>query len=450
MMIEQDDSGWNRILSVSQLNEQIRDLLAERYPYVKLRGEISKLSAPSSGHLYFSLIDEFSTIRAVVWRSTKARMTFQPRQGDAVVATGRIDAYPPRGEYQFIVEAIQPEGAGGERERLLALHAKLEAEGLFDESRKQPLPYLPETIGVVTSQSGAAIHDIIQVLETRFAGFHLILAPALVQGVGAPESIAAALTRLDASGLCDVIICGRGGGSAEDLACFNSERVVRAIAACRTPIVSAVGHEVDVTLADMAADLRAATPSAAAERVMPEKRELRARIDGLLALLQKAASDRIRRQRQLTAALAQRLQHPKRRIDLARMRADEMNERLADAFNRLRAQRQTRVEQSVKRLNAWAGGPTLARASRQLNQSQRQLGQAVVRDLQNKRAKLAALEARLHALSPLAVLERGYAIARNAQGEILRSTEHLNRDETIAVTLAQGSVEATVTRIKRK
>ncbi|MBF0126979.1 MAG: exodeoxyribonuclease VII large subunit, partial [Magnetococcales bacterium] len=259
-------------LTVTQLNEGIREILEEGFPYLQVRGEITDWKIHPSGHIYFSLMDTQSRIRAVVWRGNRARIATLPKAGDAVLVTGRIAVYTPRGEYQLIVEGLRLDGAGGEREKMRLLHARLSAEGVFDQARKRPIPFLPAAIGVVTSASGAALHDISRTLERRFPSCHLILAHARVQGEGAPEEIVLALERLIVDGRAEVIICGRGGGSVEDLAAFNSELLLRAIAASPVPVISAVGHEVDLTLADLVADWRAATPSAAAERVLPEYR----------------------------------------------------------------------------------------------------------------------------------------------------------------------------------
>ncbi|MBF0340630.1 MAG: exodeoxyribonuclease VII large subunit, partial [Magnetococcales bacterium] len=293
--------GLAPCLTVSQLNEEIRYLLEEGYPYLQVRGEITDWKMAPSGHIYFSLMDAQARIRAVIWKATRFRITALPRSGDAVIVTGRISVYPPRGEYQLVVEGLRPDGAGGEREKLLLLHARLAAEGLFEPGRKRPLPLLPRAVGVVTSASGAAIHDITRTLDRRFPGYHLILVHARVQGEGAPEEIVRALRRLAEDGRAEVILCGRGGGSAEDLAAFNSEIVVRAIAASPMPVISAVGHEIDTTLADLVADARASTPSAAAEMILPEADMLLARLNNCASRLQTAMNHRARsRQERLT------------------------------------------------------------------------------------------------------------------------------------------------------
>ncbi len=441
---------WEQWLSVTQLNERIRDALESGFPFVRVRGEVSDLRSPASGHLYFSLIDGESRIRAVIWRGNKHRLRLTPRSGQAVLATGRVAVYPPRGEYQVIVEGLRADGAGGERERFLRLFRKLESEGLFREENKKKPPFLPGVIGVVTSASGAAIHDITRVLDSRFPNYRLLLAPARVQGVGAPEEIAAALERLVDDGRARVIICGRGGGSADDLAAFNSEIVCRAIAACPIPVVSAVGHEVDLTLADLAADLRAPTPSAAAERVMPEKKTLTAAVDSLGDRLLQAFRGQIRQRRQRLQSLASRLRHPRRTIDTARFRCEELTQRLITVTGQLPERGRNRLDVLQRRLAVLATGRYWLLQRSRIDRSRVSVEREIRHRLGQRRQRLEALVARLHGVSPLAVLERGYALARDEQGRILRETKGLRPGQNIEVTLARGGLEAEIIRLKER
>ena len=413
--------------SVTQLNEQIRDLLEETFPFARVQGEISDLSQPPSGHLYFTLIDKQSRIRAVVWRSTRQRFRFMPRAGDAVRITGRIAVYPPRGEYQLVVEAMQPGGAGNEREQFLRLHAQLKAEGLFEASRKKSLPFLPEVIGVVTSASGAAIHDIIQILDHRFPGYQLLLAHAQVQGEGAVVEIITALQSLIEDGRSQVIICGRGGGSAEDLAAFNSEHLVRAIAASPIPIVSAVGHEVDLTLADLVADARAPTPSAAAERVMPEKKGLIAILERLKQRLTQAMLVNLKSQRHLVHSLEQRLLHPRRKIEFFKIRCDELTQRLLF------------VERQILRHHR-----------HRLVDRENRLARAIRFHISQHHNRHNNLQGRLANVSPLAILQRGYAIVYDQHGAVSRGTHALHLGEKLRVRLADGEVLAKIIQLNEK
>lgn len=442
---------WGQWLSVTKLNEQIRDLLEDALPFVRVRGEISDLRQPSSGHLYFTLVDEKSRIRAVIWRGNRQRIRMLPRSGDAVQATGRIAVYPPRGEYQLIIEGMQSGGGGSERERLLQLFARLKAEGLFAAERKKTLPFLPEVIGVVTSASGAAIHDIQRGLERRFPGYcTLVVEPARVQGEGAAAEIVAALKRLIEDGRSQVIICGRGGGSAEDLSAFNSEAVVRAIAASPVPVVSAVGHEVDWTLADWVADVRASTPTAAAERVMPEKKVLLANLEGLRRRLFQAALQVVQQKRHVVKQMQHRLIHPQRKIEFFRMRCDELTQRLLSVEHRLFLRRRQRLLDLTDRLSGWAKGSSMAVLRARLEHAREGLGRAVWHHLAHHRGRYKRFDAQLYSVSPLAVLKRGYAIIYDQHGMTPRDSAALHVGEKLRVVLAQGEVEAVITRLEEK
>ncbi|MBF0401570.1 MAG: exodeoxyribonuclease VII large subunit [Magnetococcales bacterium] len=435
---------WDEWQSVTQLNERIRTLLEDALPFVRVRGEISDLHQPPSGHLYFTLVDAQSRIRAVVWRGTRQRLRMVPRGGESVLVTGRIAAYSPRGEYQLVVEGMQSGGAGTERERLLQLFARLQAEGLLAEARKRPLPFLPDMIGVVTSASGAAIHDIMRVLDNRFPGYQLLLAHARVQGEGAVEEIVAALQGLIADGRVQVIICGRGGGSAEDLAAFNSEAVARAIAASPIPIVSAVGHEVDLTLADLVADVRAPTPSAAAERVMPEKRELLARVAQLRQRLLRAALARVAQQRSMVQLRQQRLLHPRRRLEFFRVRCDDLFQRILAAEQHHRLRRRQRVWDVRNRLSVWGGRGVMGLFRTRLAHLDDRLSRGVQQGLRRHRQQVVAVERRLQGVSPLAVLQRGYAIVYDQQGRVPRIADTVAAGEQLRIVLAQGELVAVV------
>ncbi|MBF0270510.1 MAG: exodeoxyribonuclease VII large subunit [Magnetococcales bacterium] len=441
-------TGFATCLTVSQLNEEIRDLLEEEYPYLQVRGEIADWKIAPSGHVYFSLVDAQSRIRAVIWKTTRMRIPTLPRSGDAVVTTGRISVYTPRGEYQWVVEGLRPDGAGGEREKLLALHAKLTAEGVFEVSRKRPLPFLPRAVGVVTSASGAAIHDITRTLDRRFPAYHLILAHARVQGEGAPEEIVQALQRLAADDRAEVILCGRGGGSAEDLAAFNAEIVVRAIAHCPIPVISAVGHEIDVTLADLAADARASTPSAAAEMAMPEMAMLATRLNGLQTRLLAVVIARIQTRQERLASLRARLVHPRRRIEQARLRCDELQQRLLLALHRLIARRRQTTEHLAARLAGWGNGKPLMLRGTRLHHLETRLISQTRQGLKHHQDRLRLLNARLTAISPLHVLTRGYALVQDEHGTIARDATLFPPGTTLRVTLASGTLTVQVTGVK--
>ncbi|MEO5341346.1 MAG: exodeoxyribonuclease VII large subunit [Magnetococcus sp. MYC-9] len=438
--------AWEEWLTVTQLNEEIRDLLEGALPFVRVRGEISDLHQPASGHLYFTLVDEQARVRAVVWRSSRQRMRLTPRTGDAVLVTGRVAVYPPRGEYQLVVEGMQAAGAGTERERFLHLFNRLKREGLFAEERKRPLPLLPDVIGVVTSASGAALQDIIRVLDLRFPGYQLLLAHARVQGEGASGEIVAALQGLFADGRAQVIICGRGGGAAEDLAAFNSEEVVRAIAASPVPVISAVGHEVDLTLADLVADLRASTPSAAAERVMPEKSVLQERLLRLRQRLQRGMRALLERQR--ARLRQQRMLHPRRRLEYLRVRSDELLQRMVSGAHYGLRRRSQRLEALHGRLAVWAEGAFLDLLRARLLHAHRRLQQAALHHLERRRQRLARADVRLRGVSPLAILQRGYAVVHDQRGVLLRGVDGVQVGEAVQIRLAQGAMVAVIHQLK--
>lgn len=393
-----------RIWTVSQLTDHIRYLLEDHAPLqdLWLAGEISNLSRSSAGHLYFTLKDSGAALSCVMWRSAAAFLAWQPQQGDAAVAHGHISVYPARGTYQLYIDQLQPAGRGDLHARFEALRERLKAEGLFEAARKRPCPPFPSVVGVVTSPQAAALRDVLHVLRRRYPLVQVLLAPTLVQGDQAPRQIMAALRALDARDDVDVILLVRGGGSLEELWAFNDEGVARAIAASRHPVVSGVGHETDLTIADFVADLRAPTPSAAAEMVVPDQVDLRQRIAGRAARLRTDLKQRLgqagRGLEQQQRAL-ERLS-PQGRIDTARQRVDDL-----------------------------------------LRRAERTLGHR----LALHRTALGGAQARLLALSPLATLERGYAIVRQRDtGAIVRSVAQVQAGDELAIQVQDGEFDAAV------
>lgn len=414
-----------RALSVSQLNEYVRRTLASD-PMLKglrLRGEISNFKRHSAGHLYFSLKDEEARIACVMFRSAAAGMRVQPRDGMRVVLTGSASLYVAAGQYQFYVDGMRDDGVGALFIEFERLKEMLQREGLFDAGLKKPLPLLPKGVGIVTSASGAVVHDIEQVAKRRHPGVPLVLRPTLVQGEGAAEDIARAVAELDANEAVDVIIVGRGGGSLEELWAFNEEVVVRAIFESRTPVVSAVGHETDFTLADFAADIRAATPSAAAEIVVPRRDELTALLDGHLLRMRRAQVQRV-------ALLSHRL-HGLR----ARLYAHLPNRRIAQQRSRLSA---------LPALMAARTQSAVLRRRQRLDTAGAQMTKRLEAALLARRWKLAGLLGRLDALAPQRVLERGYAVA-TLGGHVLSRAGDAHVGDLIHITLREGALGATVT-----
>jgi exodeoxyribonuclease VII large subunit len=439
------------VLTVTLLNTLIKELLEAGFAQVWVEGEISNLRAPLSGHRYFTLKDDASQIRAVVFRSAFPRRgggAFELEDGMTVVCRGRLSVYQPRGEYQLIVEAVEPKGVGALQKAFEQLKARLAAEGLFAAAAKRPLPFLPGRIGVVTSPTGAVIRDILTVTARRCPGVDVLIAPARVQGAGAAAELVAALRCLEAAGGVDVVILARGGGSLEDLAPFNDEGLARAIRACRIPVISAVGHETDFTIADFAADVRAATPSAAAEMAVPVRRELAAAVARLnlqLAAGMQRVADGLRER---VAGAQGRLAAPGRRIADLRLSIDDRCERLhAAGLSCLGGRRQSLNHAAA--LLARCSPRAAARQHRhRLRLAEQGLAAAWKRGASRLRERLAADAALLDTLSPLSVLRRGYSIARSlATGVILRRSAETAAGEGVTVRLGEGGFHARVTEV---
>lgn len=441
-----------RILSVGELARALKDTLSEAFPAVWVKGEISGFKHYESGHMYFSLKDATpALVQAVMWRGSVAKLGFTPKDGAEVEAFGEIDFYGPNGKCQLIVRAMRPAGVGALLLQLEELKRRLAAEGLFDAARKRPLPKYPARIGLVTSPVGAAVRDMIKVLRGRWPGIGIVLAPVKVQGQGAAQEIAAAIERFNRHGGVDLLIVGRGGGSLEDLWAFNEEPVVRAIAASKLPVVSAVGHEVDTTLADLAADVRAATPSNAAELAVRDAAELRrhvaAQADRALRDLRRAVRDRrarlqgllekygFRRVRDVFGNMQQRVDGARERIEAA-VRARAAGARLrAEALVRAWALRD--FPSRVADLRGTAGG------------LRRRLQGATVEGVHRERRRADALLAQLRALSPRRVLERGYTLARGADGRLLRGPEALAAGDVVTIEFARGEADAVVRAVRK-
>jgi len=437
-----------RIFTVSELTLLVRDRLEERFPDVWVEGEISNLRTPSSGHLYFTLKDQQSQLRAVLFKAGAQRLRFALREGLQVIVRGRLTVYEPRGEYQVVLDYVEPKGIGALQIALEQLKEKLALEGLFDQSRKRPLPFLPRRVGLVTSLSGAAIRDILAVLTRRCPSMGLLIAPVPVQGETAAPLIAGAIRALSASGKVDVMIVGRGGGSLEDLWCFNEEVVVRAIAGSAVPVVSAVGHEIDYTLADLAADYRAPTPSAAAEAVVPVLDDLVEAILSLKGRLAQAMS------RQLSV-VRQELQDFDRSAPFLKLlsqrdaqRLDDFTERLkvslGDMISRLRRQgvasrHELQTSSPLSRVrNALVLVPQLLKRAEQ----------RMLAVLAFRRQAVRSFAAVLDDLSPLAILGRGYSIVQTVPaGLVVRRARDVSVGDELRARLAEGQLLASVHHI---
>ncbi|WP_374392916.1 exodeoxyribonuclease VII large subunit [Aeromonas media] len=446
---ESSQSRQQQIFTVTRLNSAVRMILEQDLGLVWLTGELSNLAMPSSGHWYFSLKDISAQVRCAMFKGNNRRVPFRPQDGMQVLVQARVSLYEPRGDYQLIIESMQPAGDGMLALRFEELKRRLGAEGLFDEGRKRPLPREPRAVGLVTSATGAALHDMLTVLGRRAPDLPVFIYPTQVQGSAAIGQIVAAITLANRRAEVDVLIVGRGGGSLEDLWCFNEEAVARAIAHSTIPVVSAVGHEVDVTISDFAADLRAPTPSAAAELVAPDRSARAQRLVHLKQRLVQAISRRQTAARHGFALLQKRLDHqdPKRRLEQQSQRLDELSGRLQQLLNLRLHQGERRLANLELRLQARSPEKLLAAGKRR-----HQLAQERLHTLMNKRQDLAAhrlamLSARLDGISPLATLGRGYSITRTPSGEVISRAAQVSPGQQLVTTLAEGSLRVRVEEV---
>lgn len=432
--------------SVSELADILRGLLEDSLPSVWVSGEISNFSRPASGHWYFTLKDDRAQLRCAMFKNTNYYVRPQPKDGDAVLVRAKVGIYPARGELQMIVEHLEAAGTGALLRAFEQLKARLAAEGLFDAALKRPLPKLPRRIGVITSGTGAALQDILNALRRRWPLAEVLLYPVPVQGREAPPAIVRALRELPERAPVDVVLLARGGGSLEDLWAFNDEAVARAIRACPVPVVSGVGHEIDFTIADFAADVRAATPTAAAELVTPDIAERYARVDTLDIGLIGLVNRRLQQSRERLAQLAGRLQtlHPGRRLQERAQRLDELDERLRHAMAARLATAGDRLKRSSQRFEAAAPLARITLRQSQLSGLADRLVRAGSNALAERRARLRQAAALLNSLNPSAVLERGYALATGADGRILRDGAEVASGERVSVRLARGGFAAEV------
>ncbi|MCP4714051.1 MAG: exodeoxyribonuclease VII large subunit, partial [Deltaproteobacteria bacterium] len=391
------------IFTVSELNRHIRESIEPIYPDIWIEGEISNFRLPSSGHSYFTLKDKQSQLRTVMFKFRNRSLKFKPEDGLKVICRGRISVYEPRGEYQLVAEIMEPRGIGELQLAFEQLKKKLAAEGLFDPVRKKPLPFLPKRIVVITSPTGAAVRDIIQIATRRYPNLEILVLPVKVQGDEAPDEIVAALAAADRLRLGEVIILGRGGGSLEDLWAFNAEKVARAIAACTIPIVSAVGHEIDITIADFTADLRAPTPSAAAELVVKEKAELTGQVNQTTARLQLTFTQAIARRRDAVISSNQRLRSPLKKITDHQQHIDELNERMGRILPAALRFKQAAHKSALGMLRSNAPDRTIRRRRADVNYLKQQLSGRLQSLTGTKKMALQRLAGQLHALSPLQV-----------------------------------------------
>ncbi|MFD3299923.1 exodeoxyribonuclease VII large subunit [Aquipseudomonas alcaligenes] len=430
-------------LSVSQLNNRARLLLEDVFAQVWVEGEISNLAKPASGHLYFTLKDSQAQVRCALFRQSAARVRQALRDGLAVRVRGKVSLFEGRGDYQLILDTVEPAGDGALRLAFEALKEKLSAEGLFASERKRALPAHPQRIGIVSSPTGAVIRDIISVFRRRAPQVALTLIPTAVQGREATAQIVRALQLADRAGF-DAIILARGGGSLEDLWCFNEEAVARAVADCVTPIVSAVGHETDVSISDFVADVRAPTPSAAAELLAPDSSDLQRRLDSLNRRLALSLRTRLSREQLRLDGLARRLRHPGERLRQQAQRLDDLDMRLRRAFAQQSTSRQERLARLDGRLHAQHPGRALTLLRQRLDSLGERLPRAIELQLRQQRRQLENLAQTLHIVSPLATLGRGYSILLDERGQAVRSAAQTRHGQRLKARLGEGELDVRV------
>ncbi|WP_392586818.1 exodeoxyribonuclease VII large subunit [Serratia ureilytica] len=437
------------IFTVSRLNQTVRQLLEMEMGQIWLSAEISNLSQPASGHWYFTLKDDRAQVRCAMFRNSNRRVTFRPQNGQQVLVRASITLYEPRGDYQLIAESMQPAGDGLLQQQFEQLKQRLSAEGLFDQQFKHPLPAPAKRVGVITSASGAALHDILQVLQRRDPSLPIVIYPTSVQGAEAPMQIVRAIETANRRDECDVLIVGRGGGSLEDLWSFNDERVARAIFASRIPIVSAVGHETDVTIADFVADLRAPTPSAAAELVSRNQLELLRQLQSQQQRLEMAMDYYLAQRQQQFTRIHHRLQqqHPHLRLARQQTLLFKLQRRMEDGMQqqlRLAARRSERIQQRLAQVQPQG---RIHRYQQRVQQQEYRLQQAMERQLNAYRQRFGVACSQLETVSPLATLARGYSVTQTPRGELLKTTKQAQVGELLKTRLQDGWVESEVKTI---
>lgn len=441
----------NNIFTVSRLNKTVRQLLEMEMGRIWISAEISNFTQPSSGHWYFTLKDTNAQIRAAMFRGQNSKVTFRPQHGQQVLVRATITLYEPRGDYQLIVESMQPAGDGLLQQQFELLKQKLSAEGLFDAIHKNPLPSPAKQIGVITSSTGAALHDILNILRRRDPSLPVLIYPTAVQGTEAPMQIVRAIELANRRKECDVLIVGRGGGSLEDLWAFNDERVARAIFASEIPIVSAVGHETDVTIADFIADLRAPTPSAAAELISRNKLELLRQLQSQQQRLEMAMDYYLAKKLRSITQLHHRLQqqHPHLRLARQQNALASTQQRLVSSFQRLLQAKQHQQTQLQKRLNYQEPSSQIQTLLRQQQLLIYRMRESIAQQLSRQREQFAISCSRLESVSPLATLSRGYSISETESGEVLKNTKQVKVGDPLKTRVEDGWITSEVVKTQK-
>lgn len=430
-----------RVLSVSELTAHIKSLLEQNFPFVWVCGEISNLRIPGSGHLYFTLKDESAQIAAVMFRSQSRQLKFSPGDGMNVIGLGRISLYEPRGSYQIILEYLEPAGVGALQIAFEKLKLRLADAGYFDQRHKKPLPFLPRKIGIVTSASGAVVHDIITVTGRRFPAIPLEIVPVKVQGPGAEEDVCAAIELLNRRADADVIIVARGGGSLEDLQAFNSERVALAIFNSRIPVVSAVGHETDFTIADFIADVRAPTPSAAAEMTVPDRVELLRRVTDTKSKLYRQTYNKLIINKNEVSNLLNRLKDPRRRIQELWLRVDDLQSRLGRLSVICLQRKKEQLDGMRRRIQSGSPANRIEKLKLEIEGNEYKIMNTIKNIISSSRSSLRETTGRLESLNPLAILRRGYSVTRRLPDRmVVTDPGQVHLDQPLELLVAKGTI----------
>ncbi|MDR9830230.1 exodeoxyribonuclease VII large subunit [Vibrio sp. FNV 38] len=436
----------SNIFTVSRLNSEVRLLLENEMGIVWLVGEISNFSAPVSGHWYFTLKDARAQVKCAMFKGNNRRVSFKPQAGQQVLVKARLSLYEPRGDYQLIIDSMQPEGDGRLQQQFEELKMRLAGEGLFAQTNKRLLPEHPTRVGVITSQTGAALFDILDVLKRRDPSLPVVIYPTMVQGEAAAIKIAQAIGLANERNECDVLIVGRGGGSLEDLWCFNEEIVARTIAASQIPIISAVGHEIDVTIADFVADMRAPTPSAAAEIVSRDNSHKTQNVQVRINRLLNASKLYFQQQRQHLTRLAHQLekQHPNYLLERQSQQLDELDRRLHRSMQLYIRRQQEVLERKQHRIQQASPSRVIQHQHQQLAHSQQQLNEAIKRQLMVSKHQLALAAEKLDTVSPLATLKRGYSITQLESGQVITQRDQVKTGDVLVTRVSKGKITSIV------
>ena len=434
----------NHIFSVTEINNSVKSLLEQQFTSIWIEAEISNLATPRSGHIYLTLKDDNAQIRAAMFRGNNMRLAFRPKDGMQVLVRGRLSLFAPRGDYQLIIDKMQEAGQGALQRAFEKLKAKLQQEGLFAEERKKTVPLRPGTIGIVTSPTGAAVHDILSVLQRRFPLTNVIIYPTQVQGAEAAAQIRGAIQRANQRQECDVLIVGRGGGSLEDLWCFNDEALARTIAESNIPVVSAVGHQVDFTIADFVADLRAPTPSAAAELLSADGDELQATLEGYQNWFESKIKSQLAEKQQQLHWVSKHLKHPGRRLEEHAQRLDQLESRMRRTINTALLLQKSQLNNLQSRLHSQRPNKTIAAYQKQLQQLSAGLEKAANQHTKQAGQSLHNLALRLNSVSPLNTLARGYSITKRENGNIVQKASDVKTGDKLVTQLNEGTITSTV------